>query len=227
MIKTMCKETKIKKAISLINSGKTWEEVSDLLGNSVAYLQKIVRESYKTPTRYNNLLKKARENKKTAEMQSVTEEIEPVNVDVVNEVEEEEEVILVETGYLLENGISVITGNVLPIYIPSFCLRELDKMARDDIKAEEILLVINSIHISTTNLKGIEREYIKVLPTTPVKDRIKGITAAAVYLSTQYPHVRVLTNSYEVEKMIRMQNCEGINIIVEKMHTSLRTVEAS
>ena len=218
MTKTMSKQTKIKRSIGMINAGKTWEECSEILGHSVAYLQKIVRESYKTPTRYNNLLKKARENKKTAEMQSVTEEIEPVNV------EEEEEVILVETGYLLENGISVITGNVLPIYIPSFCLRELDKMARDDIKAEEILLVINSIHISTTNLKGIEREYIKVLPTTPVKDRIKGITAAAVYLSTQYPHVRVLTYSYEVDKMIRMQNCDGIYIIVEKMPVQSVTV---
>ena len=224
MTKTMSKQTKIKRIIGMINAGKTWEECSEILGHSVAYLQKIVRESYKTPTRYNNLLKKARENKKNAEMQSVTKEIEPVNVDVVDEVEEEEEVILVETGYLLEKGVSVITGNVLPIYIPSFCIFELKKMARDDKKAKEILLAINSVSIETTHLKGKEFEYLKVLPHTAVKDRSKGITAAAVYLSTQYPHVRVLTNSYEVEKMIRMQNCDGINIIVEKMPVQSVTV---
>lgn len=224
MIKTMCKETKIKKAISLINAGKTWEECSEILGNSVAYLQKIVRESYKTPTRYNNLLRKARENKKANEQMSepmvkdVEVKVEAAeSIEVFDEFEEDEEVILVETGYLLEAGISVFTQNVLPIFIPSFCINELDKMAKDNEKAKEIIMAIMSTNaVQQTNLRGYEYVYIR-RPSFEYKSRSKGIAAAAKYLAECYPHVRVLTNSYEVERILKEQNCENINVILDKV----------
>ena len=224
MIKTMCKETKIKKAISLINAGKTWEECSEILGNSVAYLQKIVRESYKTPTRYNNLLRKARENKKANEQMSepmvkdVEVKVEAAeSIEVFDEFEEDEEVILVETGYLLEAGISVFTQNVLPIFIPSFCINELDKMAKDNEKAKEIIMAIMSTNaVQQTNLRGYEYVYIK-RPSFEYKSRSKGIAAAAKYLAECYSHVRVLTNSYEVERILKEQNCENINVILDKV----------
>ena len=224
MIKTMCKETKIKKAISLINAGKTWEECSEILGNSVAYLQKIVRESYKTPTRYNNLLRKARENKKANEQMSepmvkdVEVKVEAAeSIEVFDEFEEDEEVILVETGYLLEAGISVFTQNVLPIFIPSFCINELDKMAKDNEKAKEIIMAIMSTNaVQQTNLRGYEYVYIK-RPSFEYKSRSKGIAAAAKYLAECYPHVRVLTNSYEVVRILEEQDCENINVILDKV----------
>ena len=224
MIKTMCKETKIKKAISLINAGKTWEECSEILGNSVAYLQKIVRESYKTPTRYNNLLRKARENKKANEQMSepmvkdVEVKVEAAeSIEVFDEFEEDEEVILVETGYLLEAGISVFTQNVLPIFIPSFCINELDKMAKDNEKAKEIIMAIMSTNaVQQTNLRGYEYVYIR-RPSFEYKSRSKGIAAAAKYLAECYSHVRVLTNSYEVERILKEQNCENINVILDKV----------
>lgn len=220
----MCKETKIKKAISLINAGKTWEECSEILGNSVAYLQKIVRESYKTPTRYNNLLRKARENKKANEQMSepmvkdVEVKVEAAeSIEVFDEFEEDEEVILVETGYLLEAGISVFTQNVLPIFIPSFCINELDKMAKDNEKAKEIIMAIMSTNaVQQTNLRGYEYVYIK-RPSFEYKSRSKGIAAAAKYLAECYSHVRVLTNSYEVERILKEQNCENINVILDKV----------
>ena len=220
----MCKETKIKKAISLINAGKTWEECSEILGNSVAYLQKIVRESYKTPTRYNNLLRKARENKKANEQMSepmvkdVEVKVEAAeSIEVFDEFEEDEEVILVETGYLLEAGISVFTQNVLPIFIPSFCINELDKMAKDNEKAKEIIMAIMSTNaVQQTNLRGYEYVYIR-RPSFEYKSRSKGIAAAAKYLAECYSHVRVLTNSYEVERILKEQNCENINVILDKV----------
>lgn len=231
-MKTMCKETKIKKVISLINSGKTWEECSELLENSVAYLQKIVREYYKTPTRYNNLLRKARENKKANEQLSIsnTEASKVEDVEVVEKVEtaeesfevfdkfgEDEEVILVETGYLLEVGISVFTQNVLPIFISSFCVNELDKMAKDNEKAKEIIMAIMSTNaVQQINLRGYEYVYIK-RPSFEYKPRSKGIAAAAKYLAECYPHVRVLTNSYEVVKILEEQDCENINVILNKV----------
>ena len=220
----MCKETKIKKAISLINAGKTWEECSEILGNSVAYLQKIVRESYKTPTRYNNLLRKARENKKANEQMSepmvkdVEVKVEAAeSIEVFDEFEEDEEVILVETGYLLEAGISVFTQNVLPIFIPSFCINELDKMAKDNEKAKEIIMAIMSTNaVQQTNLRGYEYVYIR-RPSFEYKSRSKGIAAAAKYLAECYSNVRVLTNSYEVERILKEQNCENINVILDKV----------
>lgn len=220
----MCKETKIKKAISLINAGKTWEECSEILGNSVAYLQKIVRESYKTPTRYNNLLRKARENKKANEQMSepmvkdVEVKVEAAeSIEVFDEFEEDEEVILVETGYLLEAGISVFTQNVLPIFIPSFCINELDKMAKDNEKAKEIIMAIMSTNaVQQTNLRGYEYVYIR-RPSFEYKSRSKGIAAAAKYLAECYSHVRVLTNSYEVVRILEEQDCENINVILDKV----------
>lgn len=234
MTKTMSKETKIKRVIGMINSGKTWEECADFFGHSVTYLQKIVRESYKTPTRYNNLLRKARENKKANEQLSISnteaskvEDVEVVekvetaeeSFEVIDEFEEaEEEVILVETGYLLEAGISVFTQNVLPIFIPSFCINELDKMAKDNEKAKEIIMAIMSTTnaVQQTNLRGYEYVYIR-RPSFEYKSRSKGIAAAAKYLAECYPHVRVLTNSYEVVRILEEQYCENINVILDKV----------
>ena len=226
-MKTMSKQTKVKRTIGMINAGKTWEECSEILGNSVAYLQKIVRESYKTPTRYNNLLRKARENKRAKELEqqkTTAEDVERVekveaaeSIEVFDEFEEDEEVILVETGYLLEAGISVFTQNVLPIFIPSFCINELDKMAKDNEKAKEIIMAIMSTNaVQQTNLRGYEYVYIR-RPSFEYKSRSKGIAAAAKYLAECYSHVRVLTNSYEVERILKEQNCENINVILDKV----------
>lgn len=226
-MKTMSKQTKVKRTIGMINAGKTWEECAEILENSVAHLQKIVRESYKTPTRYNNLLRKARENKRakeleqqktTAEDVEIVEKVEAAeSIEVFDEFEEDEEVILVETGYLLEAGISVFTQNVLPIFIPSFCINELDKMAKDNEKAKEIIMAIMSTNaVQQTNLRGYEYVYIK-RPSFKYKTRSKGIAAAAKYLSECYPHVRVLTISYEVQRILEEQKCENINVILDKV----------
>lgn len=204
-MKTMSRETKIKKIISMINAGKTWEECSELLGNSVYYSQKMVREYYKTPTRYNNLLRKARENKKLKK-----ESIPVVDADEVIG----KEVFLVETGYLLKSDTSVLTQEDIPVYIPVFCVSELTKMANDNKTAEEIISIITASNsIQQIELKGIENFYIP-RPSFEYKSRSRGIAAVAKYLSECYWNVKVWTNSYEVVKILEEQKSDNIDVIL-------------
>lgn len=204
-MKTMNKETKIKKIISMINAGKTWEECSELFGHTVYYIQKIVREHYKMHTRYNNLLCKARENKK------LKKESVPV-IDADEAIGKE--VILVETGYLLKSDTSVLTQEDIPIYIPLFCVNELSKMAKDNKKAKEIINIITTSNlIQQINLKGIENFYI---PRTSFehKPRSRGIAAVAKYLSECYWDVHVYTNSYEIVKILKEQEVTNVDVMV-------------
>lgn len=190
-------ETRTAIAIRMINSGKTWEEVSEYLEISIPYIQKLTREHYTRPKNYNNLLHKARENKSK---QKKVAEILPEPI---------EEVLVVDTGYLMEVGISALNQEC-PLYIPKFCLNELEKLSTSYKIAEDILLTIYSTHsIQVINLRG--REVLFQEPSIPVKDRTKGIVATATHLWSLFPHVRILTNSREVEILANEQNC-GINV---------------
>ena len=61
-------------------------------------------------------------------------------------------------------------------------------------------------------------EYLILAVNVPflVKNRTKGIVSAANYLKEKYGNVRVITNSYEVEKTVNAQNNEGIKVILKK-----------
>lgn len=190
-------ETRTSIAIRMINGGKTWEEVSEYLKISIPYIQKLTREHYIRPKNYNNLLKKAKENK--ANQKKVAEILpEPI-----------EEVLVVDTGYLMETGVSAINQEC-PLYIPKFCLNELEKLSASYKIAEDILLAIYSTNsLQVINLRG--REVLFKEPSTPVKDRTKGIVATAAHLWSLFSHVRILTNSKEVEILANEQDC-GINV---------------
>lgn len=195
--KSKSNETRATTAIRMINGGKTWEDVSEYLGISIPYIQKLTREHYTRPKNYNNLLKKARENKSK---QKKVAEILP---------EPSEEVFVADTGYLMVVGPSVL-NQVAPLYIPMFCLYELEKLSMTYEIAKDILLAIHSTSsIQIINLRG--REVLFEEPSTPVKDRTKGVVATATHLWSLFPHVRILTNSREVEILANEQNC-GINV---------------
>lgn len=190
-------ETRAAKAIKMINGGKTWEDVSEYLGLSIPYIQKLIREHYTRAKNYNNLLKKARENKSK---QKKVAEILPEPI---------EEALVVDTGYLMEVGISAL-NQACPLYIPKFCLIELEKLSANYKIAKDILIAIHSTHSTQViNLRG--NEVLFEEPSTPVKDRTKGIVAVATHLWCLFPNVRILTNSREVEILANEQNC-GINV---------------
>ena len=209
--KSMNNETRVKKIIRMINKdGQTWEDISREMELSVPYLQKLVRKHYATEKRYNNLLHKARENKK---VKGETKSIQPVVE--INTPKKLEEVILMETGYLIEYGLEAFLESI-PIFIPQFCINELEKMSSDMQVAKDVLLFIYSSDvIKTTNLRGKEVDYWTNVPFL-VKNRTKGIVSAANYLKEKYGNVRVITNSYEVEKTVNAQNNEGIKVILKK-----------
>ena len=138
MKKTMSKETMAKRAISMIyNEMATWEDVAEALKLSVSYCRKIVREHYKSETAYNKLLAKARENarlkKEADKLISVevdadevkTDEAEvdtEVKADDESKTEERKQVVLVETGYMLDVGLPGILNESLDVFMPSFNL---------------------------------------------------------------------------------------------------------
>ena len=208
MRKTMNNETRIKKIIRMINNeGHTWEEISVKMELSVPYLRKLVRGYYSTEKRYNNLLKKARENKKAK------------NVVAESTQNNTEEILLMDTGYLMEHGTSALNQK-LKIFVPSFCLKELDKLSNKHSVAKELLLYIYSTDaVKTTDLKGREFSFLEEAPFE-IKDRTKGIVAAAIYLKALYPHVRILTNSYEVERFAKIQKYPGIKVDYERVKVS-------
>lgn len=200
--KSVNNQTRAIKIRKLIGAGSTWEECSNAIGLSVGYLQGITRSSYKNEKAYNNLLAKARANKKARE-----EEKKVIGADT----EEVKEVILLETGYILERGIDAILDESLDLFIPFFNIKELEKLSHSYEAAEKFLTVFySSRRITSLNLKGRE-EVFEELPF-PVKDRTFGVVAAACYLWAMGYRVRVLTNSIEIESMVKAQGSDEIAV---------------
>lgn len=196
-MKTLNNSSRCNKAISLINKGKTWEEVSKILDLSVPYIQKLVKLHYKRDKAYNNLLAKARENKK-AKIQDfiVSEDI--------------NEVIVTETGYVMKVG---VPNEALDMYIPAFCIGELEKLANRSQEAVDFLTVCwETSKVRCINIRG--REMLYKQPSFPVKNRSKGIVAVAIELIKMGFKVRLLTTSYEVAQLAELQDC-GITVVYE------------
>lgn len=212
MGKSVSNETRAKKIIRMVNaSGMTWEEISEALGLSIKYIQLLARKHYKTETGYKKLLDKARVNKKAKAKVKAVRLITPVSE--AESKKEEREVIVTETGYLLCTGASKILSEELDVYIPFFCVKELEKLSRDSAVAEEVLKMHYSTERMTSiNLKG--REVLFEEPRKSVKDRTMGVVALCCYLWSMDYRVRLLTNSKEIQELAEMQ---GIDISVVKV----------
>ena len=209
MRKTANNETRAQKAIRMINAlNATWEEVAEAVSLAPKTIQRIVKEHYKTPKGYNNLLAKARANKKAKEQ---AEEI--IRDSSVEEGTEKKvkEVIVTETGYLLDVGVNGILKESLDMYIPYFCIGELEKLSKSYKNAEEILTLFWSTRkITSINIRG--KEVLYEDPIIPVKDRTEGVVAVCVELDRMGYKVRLLTNSREIEDLAKLQNC-GIDVV--------------
>lgn len=218
MKKTMNNETRANKAIRMINrEGATWEDVAKVLQLSVSYCRKIVKDHYKSETAYNKMLAKARRNQKLKQEVEVliSVEIEADKKEVNNEAEVEKQelkqVVVVETGYLLDVGIQAISEETLDMFMPAFNLKELDKLTRSIQVAEEILMMFYATHkITAINLRGDEE--LLQDPVEPVKARTVGIVALCCHLWLRGYRVILKTNSQEVERLAKQQGI-GIDVI--------------
>lgn len=230
-MRTMSNETRAKKMIYMIyNENATWEDVAEALKLCVSYCRKIVREHYKSETAYNKLLAKARENarhkKEADELISVVEvgadEAEVKlddEFDVLSEVkhqhlvEERKNVVLMETGYMLDVGLSGIMNESLDVFMPAFNIKELEKLTRSIQVAEEILtLYYSTYRITPVHLEGKEELFNQ--PVELVKPRTIGVVAVACHLWANNYKVILKTNSKEVERLAKQQ---GIDIDVVRI----------
>lgn len=207
--KSMSNETRANKAIAIINAGGTWKDVELAVKVSKSRIQTILREHYsasgggKSPW-YKKLLKKARENEKAREAEKVQAQVEGQQEDVTGF---PKEVVVVETGYLLDTRAAGVLNESLDVYIPFFCINELEKLTNSYATAEEILTLFWSTQrIISINLRGREELYEE--PNYPVKDRSKGVIALCVELDSLGYRVRLMTNSREIEDLAHLQGCD-------------------
>ena len=213
MKKTMSKATMSKRAISMIyNEMATWEDVAEALKLSVSYCRKIVKEHYKSE---NARLKKEADKLISVEVDAdevKTDEAE-VDTEVKADDESRKQVVLVETGYMLDVGLPGILNESLDVFMPSFNLKELEKLTRSVQVAEEILtLYYSTYRITPVQLK---EEELFSKPVELVKPRTIGVVAAACHLWANNYRVVLKTNSKEVERLAKQQ---GIDIDVVLIH---------
>ena len=230
MKRTMSNETRATRAIKMIyNAMATWEDVAEVLKISVSHCRKIVREHYKSKTAYNKLLAKARENarlkKEADKLISVevdadevkTDEAEvdtEVKADDESKTEERKQVVLVETGYMLDVGLPEILNESLDVFMPSFNLKELEKLTRSVQVAEEILtLYYSTYRITPVQLK---EEELFSKPVELVKPRTVGVVAAACHLWANNYRVVLKTNSKEVERLAKQQGIDIDVVLINK-----------
>lgn len=205
-MKTNNNATRAKKAIKMINAGASWEQVCEALHLCKSYIQKIVKSTYKTEKGYNNLLAKAKANKKAIDEAT---RILGATTKSDSEVDDVKEVVVLETGYLLNKGIEGLTGE---FFIPYFCIKELEKLTHSYGDAEKVLNMVYGMRtITPINLRG--REELFEEPSEPVKIRSYGVVAVCCYLWSKGYHVRLLTNSREIEKLANEQGIEDIEVV--------------
>ena len=116
-----------------------------------------------------------------------------------------------ETGYLIDTGMAGVLNESLDVYVPFFCINELEKMAKRYNTAEEVLnLFWSTYRMISVDLR--DREELYEEPNYPVKDRSKGVVALCVELDSLGYRVRLKTNSREIEDLAHLQGC-GIDVM--------------
>ena len=196
-----------RKAIRLIyREGATCEDLSEMFGLSIGHIQRCVHKSYSRKGNYQNLLNKARLNK-AAKQQAEAQKAEPEII---------EEVILVDSGFVMRAGVKWLMQQSLPLYIPAFCLRELERISEENPVAEQVL----NFFWATRRMSSIElngKEILLKEPSKPLeKPRSRGVVAVAVKLYSLGKKVRLYTNSYEVMKLALEQETLRIDPIYQK-----------
>lgn len=206
-------DTRSRKGKELIwQHGYTWEQATAAVGlKSVKYFRlDIVRPSYKTKRGFEELDAKAKANAKAQKTVNSLVGSTPTS-DTSSEEAEVKEVILIETGYLMRTGPQGIMSESLPIFMPYFCMGELEKLARTQKMARDLLTFIHGYNkITTLNLRGKEEIFSE--PEKLVKSRVPGVVATACFLWAEGYQVRLLTNSSEIEKLANNQEI-GINVV--------------
>lgn len=201
-------ETITLKAIKYIRDGYTWNEVVGLMSYSKGYLQSLCKAHYKRESSYKALLEMARENAKRRSL--VLSQSKKQN-------KEESEIVVIETGAILKNGVALILNQELETCMPLFCLRELEKIATRDQTAAEALTVIQSTNKLLLMPITRQEEELFVEPKWVPRNRSRGIVSICCQLWANGNHVRLITSSGEVKRLLLEQGMD--NCFVERVHS--------
>lgn len=195
----------------LLNAGGTWDEISRELNLTPCYLMRILKSSFESndnEEEYKIFLKKAKENKK----RKATETAEKIKKSSTED-SSADEVVVVETAYLLKRGINSLEKEKRQVCMPYFCVSELEKLTRVCEAAENELFAVRYGNLSIELIKLRGHEFLSKKPTVRVKPRTIGIIAVCNYLQkTKGYKVTLLTGSWEVSQLAKD---EGIKNIVK------------
>lgn len=187
---------------SIRNNLATWETVAEVLGVTPKTIRGYVSASYSKKSYYRELIAKEKANREALLAQAR---------EVISDEDEVDEVIVTETGALIKKGSAGIMDESLPIFVPFFCIRELEKLSRNCLEAEKVLAYYGSGRITTINLRY--REELFSEPSFAVsKSRTIGIVALVCELWTQGYKVRLSTTSKEVAKLAKEQGIDDLII---------------
>ena len=125
------------------------------------------------------------------------------------------EVILAETGYLMEIGFDSILESGQDVFVPYFCINELKKISKSDLTAVDLLKTFwKTEKIGAVDIRW--QEELKVIPNYSVKNRSWGIVATAIFLIEEMEYkVHLFTNSSEIVALAKLQYC-GIDVVKVK-----------
>ncbi len=194
------KTTLAVKTIKIIRSGATWQEVSELLDYSIVYLQRLCKTHFKRPENYRKLLELAQSNKKAKK--------EAKNV-------VDDEVIVIETGAIISKGWQWIVSQDIKIFMPLFCISEIEKISERNPRAEEVLLGLYRTNIVNLIRMTRKQETLLSEPKWCPKDRSIGVVSLCCRLWTEGKHLRLVTTSNEIQSLALSQGMD--HLFVEKM----------
>ena len=200
MKKRAGKKTITLKTIKMIRSGATWQEVSELMCYSIGYLQSLCKAYYKRPENYRELLDMAQSNNKAKK--------EAKNV-------VDDEVIVIETGAIISKGWQWIVSQDIKIFMPLFCISEIDKISESNPRAEEVLLGLYGTNLVNLIRMTRKQETLFSEPKWCPRDRSIGVVSLCCQLWAEGKHLRLVTTSNEIQSLALSQGMD--HIFVEKM----------
>lgn len=166
------------KAVGLIYSGATWEQVARLMGFSVTHIREAVRESL-TEKEYNMVRERAHQNKRRLVLISKSRKFQKRQVASVSET-----FTLIEMG---ENAIRTLGEN---LYVPDFCIEELEKLSEFFREADTTLKAINSNKVNIM-MNEDDRSVVDVIT---MSKRSKKIVALCCKLYKEGYDVQLIIN---------------------------------
>ncbi len=185
----MTEKNMSKMIVALVKRGASWNDLKKFFKKDDKNIKKMFYDvnHYDSEEKYNKLWKRIDENTKRERVHKNA-------------------CILVETGALMsKNSYNRIRASKdIEFFVPSFCVRELQKLQESDYLAVNALNLIREKDIREVTCES-ETKLIK-RPDHTVAPRVYGIVDYAMHLREEGINVGIWTNSFSVAKLAKDNN---------------------